>query len=491
MIDEAQITVRNVGLLIAQRGFYILGSFVFAALIPRTMGPGNYGRFALLVSLSLWFVLFSNLSLAQIMGRFVPQLRLQGDRRSLQKLFNNLVTVSLLSGFFATCLCLLIATLWLTDLDLILLATMAAAVLVRACSIPFFALFLGLNRTARWGMSEIIRRWLSIIFLFFGFYFGGLQGACLGFLLTELIVLSIGIWWGRSYFSWSAMRLDLRYLIPYLRFGLIFYIIQIIQSTLTNSGAVVIKFFHNDYAQVSYFSLAYSASLTASAAISQFTLAFAPFMVTLLGKGKIGDLQRWTENLLKWLAMAGVLSVFSVILLADDLVPLLFGNAYRPVAINLLPLSLALVSLNLTSVATLLAIVYNQPNVALTAAGIRLVAFWGFGVPLVTWWGGLGACLALLRASVFSAGYCTRRMQNVMGYSLQKWLWASGLGVLFLPLMWFRSSWMVNLALYGLFVTGYTILLLFLRVTTLKEVRGLWHVISSRERISDLRVREE
>lgn len=251
-----------------------------------------------------------------------------------------------------------------------------------------------------------------------------------------------------------------------------------------HSGAVLVRFFYSDYVQVSYFGLAFSAFLTAAIAIPQFTLAFAPFMTTLLSQGKTEELRQWTEHLIKWLAAAGVLVVFGVLLLGNDLIPLILGATYRPVATNLLPLSLVLFPFALNSVATLLTLLYNRPKVALAAAGIRLAAFWVLGFPFVAWWGSFGGCLAVLGASSLSAAYSTRRMQESMSYSLQRWLLAIGLGGLFLPLVWLRSSWMVNLALYGLFIFGYMIFLFFLRVITIREVKALWQAMGLRHSIS-------
>jgi hypothetical protein len=68
---------------------------------------------------------------------------------------------------------------------------MAATIVVRAAVHPFFTLFLGLNQAARWGMGEIFRHRFIIVSVIIGFYLRGLQGACLGLFLTELIVLSI------------------------------------------------------------------------------------------------------------------------------------------------------------------------------------------------------------------------------------------------------------------------------------------------------------
>jgi hypothetical protein len=103
--------------------------------------------------------------------------------------------------------------------------TMAATIVVQATTHSFFTLFLGLNRAGLWGMGEIFRHGFIIVSVIIGFYLRGLQGVCLGLFLTELVVLSIGIWWGRSYFSWTELRLDIRDLTPCLPFGLLFLMV--------------------------------------------------------------------------------------------------------------------------------------------------------------------------------------------------------------------------------------------------------------------------
>lgn len=478
MLGEAQTTVRNVGLLLAQRGLLIAGNFIFAASVPRLMGPGNYGRYALITSLSIWFVLFTDLGFTQVMGRYVPQFILQREKESLQKFFSNLLSVSLVGGLLSAGLYFLFTGMWLADLDGLLLATMAGTVIVRSWAHPFFTLFLGLNQAARWGMDELLRRWISIVLLLLGFYLGGLRGACLALLLTELVVMVIGVWWGRSYFSWKEMRLDIRYLNPYLRFGLIFFMINLLLSAFQRSGEVLVRFFNGDYVQVGYFGLAYNVYLLAALAIPQFTLAFAPLMTTLLAKGETETLKQWIDHLLKWLAVGGVWVMFGVLLLGKDLVPLVLGAAYQPVATNLLPLSMALLLQTLASVSNLLILIYGQPKVALSAVSIRLIAFWIFGIPLISRWGSLGGCLAVLATSLLYAGYFLWRMQNVLSFSLRRWALAIGLGGFFLPLLWLRSSWPVNLGLYAIFFAGYGSVLLLLQVITLEEIAAIRRAIS-------------
>jgi stage V sporulation protein B len=483
MIDEGQVTIRNAGFLLTQRGFHILGSLLFAVLVPRLMGPNDYGRYALITSLYLWFMILSDLGFPQIMGRYVPLFILQGEKEELQKFFSNLLTLSLVSGALSGCFYLLFTSLCLPDLDLFLFLMMATTIFVRAATHPFFTLFLGLNQAALWGMGEIFRHGLTIVTVIVGFYLNGLQGACLGLFLTELVVLFIGIGWGKSYLSWKDLRLDLRYLLPYLRFGLMFFAFNLLTTAFQYSGEILIRFFYPDYAQVAYFGLAYHVFHTVSLFIPQLTLAFAPFMITLLAQGETKILKQWIEQLIKWLTVGGVIVFFSVLLLGNNLVLLVLGAAYQPVAINLLPLSLMLCVQVLSNVGILLTIVYNCPKIALMAAGVRVVAMLVFGPLLIARWGSWGGCLAVLAASLIFAGYLTWRMQGIVTYSLQKWALAIALGLPFLSLLVWQSSWLVNVVLYGIFVIGYCTLLILLRFITLSEVVAVWRALRSKSEI--------
>jgi PST family polysaccharide transporter len=485
MIDESRTTIRNVGFLLAQRGFHIVASFLFAVLVPRMMGPGNFGRYALVTSLYLWLVWGSDLSSAQVMGRYIPHFILQGEKGKLQKFFSNLLAVNLVSGALCACLYLLITALWLTDLNLILLITMSATLLFRAAAHPFFTLFLGLNQAARWGMGEILRHWFILVLVIIGFYLARLQGAFLGLWLTELIVLSIGVWWGKPYLSWTELRPDMRYLAPYLRFGLIFLIFNLLSAAFQCSGEVLVRLFYPDYVQVAYFGLANNVYLTIALAIPQFTIAFAPLMITLQAQGKTESVRQWIERLLNGLTVGGMFVVFGVLLLGKNLVPLVLGAAYQPVAANLFPLSLTLWVQVLSSVAVLLTLVYNHPKTAVMSAFIRLAALWIFGPFLIAKWGSLGGCFAVLLASAVYAGYLTWRMKGVITYSIRKWASIIALGFIFLPLLWLQSSWLINALLYAVFVAGYCAVLLLLRLVTFSEVTALGRAFRSKNAVFD------
>jgi O-antigen/teichoic acid export membrane protein len=478
-MNAAQKTVRNAELVLIQRGIYVATTFLFAFFIPRTMGPRPYGQFALLYSLSFMFTMLSDFGVIQVMGRYIPQLNLQGEIENSKKLLNSFLMLTLSSGTFAASLYLLITYFWLKDIQFFSLLTMAITVLVRSCTTPLFSFFLGLNQAARWGSRDVLSRLLSIPLLILFFYLGGLPGACLGLLLTEVFTLILGIWWGRPYLSRSHMHLDLHFLYPYLQFGLFFFVSHLTNTAIQNGGGVLIRMLNPDYTQVSYFELAQKIFLTASLAYPQFSLSFVPLMTILLKKGKTDTLRQWTEQLLKWLTVAGVGMMFTFLLLGEDLVRLILGKAYQPVATNLLPLSLAFFFLALSSVSSLLALIYEKPRVALTGSIIRLAVFWGSGFFFISLWGSFGGSLAFLIASVFSAVYLTWQTRVHLHYSMRRWAFALGSGAIFLPLLWFRSSLSVNVVLFIFFLIGYMVILFLFRIITWSEIRTLGQTIAS------------
>ena len=483
MIPQAQVTLRNLSLLGAQRGVHILNALLFAAIVPRLMGPELYGQYALLISLAIWLMLFSGLGFTEIIGRHLPPLNLPGKEENLRKFISNLLTLRLITAVLAAGAYLLLTFLWLVDLDRWVLVIMAGIVAVRTVANLTFTYFLGLNQAARWGMDETLRRWLVLALLIPGFYLGSLRGACLGVLLAETTVLAVGLSWVRHHLSWGALWPDFQQMRGYLGFGLIFFAVNMIHSAFNQSGELLVRAISGDYVQVSYFGLANNVHATIAFIIPQFALAIAPLLSSLMIQGETEAIRGWMEALLKWLAVGGVLIILGVLFLGENLVPLVLGAAYRPVALNLLPLMLGLLTQALGSVGSLLALTFNRPAEALAAAGVKLAAFWSLGPILIAWWGSLGGCIAVLAASTLYAGYFTWRMRRVLCFSLRGYTWALGLGGLFLPLFWLRSSLAVNLGLFVAAVAAYLGLLFLLQVITPGDIAAGWRIISHKSEV--------
>lgn len=469
---QTRVAVRNVGWLVAQRAGQIAAGVAFAILLPRLMGPEVFGRYTLIVSISLWFSLMSGLGAAPLMTRFVPQFLLRNDEQGLRKLVSNLLILRIGNGILAAAVFFLFTALWLREIDRIALALMAIAICIRTGGNLFFTVFLGLNQAGRWGMGDALRKVASVALVLFGYLWWGLWGACLGLLVTDVLVWLLGFWWARPYLTRSALWPDRHFLAPFLRFSAAFLVGNVLLMLVNRSGEALIRLVSGDYVEVAYFGLAYSAYLVAGHGVWRLALSLAPLLTVLAEKGEQQRLRNWIEQSLKWYGVAAVMACFTVLLIGGDIVRLVLGPRYGPVALHLIPLAAALLFLGPAHISRLVAVTYNRPGVAWKAALIQLVVFWGIGPMFIAHGGSLGACLAVLLAAAFYAVYATWRMRGALEYSLRNWGVTVGLGVAFLPLAALRSSWIVNVALCAVFVLGYLLLLARFHLVSWDELRS-------------------
>lgn len=448
MQTQAESTVRHASLLLLQRAPYVLGGVAFGVLVPRLLGPESYGAFSLLTSLSFGFSAATALGVVQVVGRFAPRFLVQDDRAGLARFFAQILGFRILTGVVGAAAYLLLTLLWLREVDPLALAAIAGVVALRAAGEVVFAVFLGLGQAARWGLSDLLHRYLGLGGVVLGFALGGLTGACLGLLAAEVVVLAIGLGWAGGQIAWRELRPRWTALQPYMSFGLSFFASGLAMTLFQRSGEAIVRLVDGDYVQVGYFGLAHSVALVGLTTTAQLAVSFAPFIATLREQGGEQAIQRWADRLLRVGAAGAVLAWYGAVLLGEHIVPAVFGRDYAVVAVLLVPLTLALVPQVLGSLARLLALAYERPDVALRAALLRLALFWTLGPPLVLWAGALGAALAVPLASAVYAVYYTRRMQRVIDFPLRGLWRVLGLGSLFLPVALLRGGLALDLALY-------------------------------------------
>ena len=470
-------TVQNAGWLLVQRGVHIAGGFLFAILIPRMMGPEIYGRYALVTSLAALITLVSALGLRQVVGRYVFPFFVAGDTESTRRLLGNLLTISLVSGFLGALFYWVVTVRWLPELDPLVLTVLACYVFVQALGNYVFTSFLGFNQAARWGLKNILSAWLFLVFLPLGFHFWGLVGACAGLLLTECTVLGMGVWWIRGYYRGVRLRLEFTYVWPYLQFGLVFFLSDVLSLSTRRSGEIMVRLVSGDYSQVGYYGVAINVYVIVQTLMPQLVLAFVPLLTSLSLRGETDKVARWSERVLKGMTIFSVALLFGVLLLGGDLVPLVFGASYSSVTSDLIPLTAALSFAALLSIGLLMATVFERPRLALIGAGISLATFWTLGVVLTRPLGALGTCIGMLCAVAAYACYITWQAQKFVRYSLREWLLACGLSIFFLPLVWLKSSLSGNAVLYLAFLGGYAGILLLSRVVTWTELLSLWQIL--------------
>lgn len=470
---EADAALRNAGWVVAQRGIQIILGALFALLVPRLMGPQVFGQYALLTSVSLWFALLSGLGAVSMMTRCVPAFVVRGDMTGLQKLVSGLLTLRFATGFVAGALYLGLTTIWLPDIDVAALAFMAGAVFTRTAGNVCFALFLGLNEAGRWGLGELLRRSLTLVFVLLGFSLAGLRGACAGWFAANTFVLFIGMWMGRDHIRWSAMWPDRPFMLPFLRTGVYFAGGNILLTISQRTGESLVHLTTHDFAQVGYFGVAYGMFAAGTQALWHVAVAFAPLLIFWNERGDTATSAAWTERLLAWLTVAAMTGVIVVVFIGDVAVTWLLGPDFLPAASSFVPLAIAFLAVAVSSVGRLQTLVADRPGVSATAAGIELATFWTTGALLASGAGSVGACLAVLAGATMNAAYLAWGLRHERPYSHRPAMFAALLGLPVLPLAWFSGSWPLELALVIVALAAYAALLLGTRVVTIAELAGL------------------
>jgi O-antigen/teichoic acid export membrane protein len=472
-VSDPARTIRHAGLLLLQRGFHLAAAALFAVMVPRVMGPSEFGRYALITSVAMWFALASGLGATSMMTRVVPDFVSRNDRDGLARLLTNLLALRAMTGLGSALLYLLITTGWFPELDAVALVFVAASVWSRTVANPCYSMFLGLDQASRWGLGDLVRRWLTLAFTLTGFLLAGIRGACLGVLAANLIVLGFGLWWARAYVSWSQVRPDLQFIRPFLRIGAPFAAGNVLLALAQRSGEPLVRAATLNYAEVGYFGVAYDIFLAGAHAVWQLTLAFAPLLVALRGQDRLPEVHRWLERLLTLAVVVSSFGVIGALFLAGDLMPLVLGPAFQPVAANLVPMALALVALSIGCAGRVSALVLDRPDVSATAAALEIAVFWTLGWILAGRYGGFGACVAAALATFSYAAYVTWRMRREVPYSLGPALRALAFAAIVAPLAWLPADAPLRLALFAAAASGYAGLITIGRVVGRDDVAAI------------------
>jgi O-antigen/teichoic acid export membrane protein len=465
--------IRNVSVLLLLRGFILAGGVATATLVPRTMGPSTYGRYDLITMLTFWFTMLGGLGTAQVVSRQTPQLEHEGAEGRLRALFGNLLALRALTSVVVALLYLVVTRLWLRDLDWTVLLVLSLAVLMRGPATLCYSLFLGQGRIGRWALPDVVRQWGSVVFALPCFLLGGLRGAVLGYLVSETTIFLMGAVGARRSLSRSALRLDLPALVPHLRVGLVFYAGDLVASAFERSGAVLVRGVTHDYAQVGLFGVSYQIFAAAVLSSTQLSTSFVPLITVLRAKGQHVELTIWIERLVKWLAVVAMLGFLGSVILGKDIVPVVLGRAYASVFRNVAVLSATLLFLPLAHACGMLALTHDRPRVLIQATAVRLLCFWGLGVPLVSRWGSLGACMAIFFATGAQTAMFLWKSRSLIGSAFIRWAAVVGAGLLFAPLAYLRASPPLNVVLYAVAAGGYLLVLRGLGAISTRELRTL------------------
>ena len=436
MSEESRQTVRHAGAVVVQRMLVVAVGFLFAAVVPRAMGPQAYGQFSLIESMSLWFSMFSGLGAVSMMTRFVPEFMTKGDHAGLRRLASGLLALRIASGVLGSAAYLGLAAIWLRDVNRIAIGLVAIGVAltsgvqsaVHALSRPQSGRSLGNGRRPAPRLDAAV----GVRGLSDGRARGAAAGAAGGvrsavdWLMVEPRVSRVGFPAHRSQVPRTVSALQHR----------LFRGQRADPLVSAGSDRQPSSSYPADYAETAYYTLAFQAYLAVTSAAWRLLSAFGPLLSSLHTRGNFDQLKTWVERLLKLFSVATVLGCAVTVTFTGPIVRLILGPGYEPVTRLLPVLALATHWYGLGGVARLLAVTYGEPRASISSAAIQLVTFLAASSLLVPAMGSFGACLGIVVASGLFAVFGTWQMRRHVPYSLRTWMLVSLLGV-----AWLRSCW--------------------------------------------------
>jgi hypothetical protein len=162
-----------------------------------------------------------------------------------------------------------------------------------------------------------------------------------------------------------------------------------------------------------------------------------------------------------------------MVFLGDTLVPWLLGPSYKAVAANAVPLMFTLFPASLVSLGRVAALLVDRPRYSAESASVELATFWIAGFAGASSAGSIGACWALLPASMAHAAWIMWRTRPLLAFPIAPAARAAALAIVFVPMVALRGSAALNLILLIAGSVSYGALLIGTRVVTLAEIAGL------------------
>jgi O-antigen/teichoic acid export membrane protein len=377
----------------------IAGVAVTVVLVPRLFGAEDYGRFAFALSLAYLGQILGDFGTLDVMGRFVPAMSKAAASRLYMRHLCFKVCIGIVCAFVTVAAALLLAG-WM-QFNWALLIGIGVYLHILAW-MPFqFAL--GLNRIATWMVEQAWRQWTLLFLLLLLLPPFALTGALVALVIVELLFFGLGLWWVRSFWGWQDFGLDWRYLVPYLRFGVGFFLANLTAVALFRSGPLLIELLTGSSVQTGFFNLALGLFMLAYITLGQYAQSLIPQLSRLVDHHQYPRMIGWLRTFAGWGWWLGVGAVALVWLLADWAVPVVFGAEFSGAAGAVKWISLGIPLAALVWTGNITATIVGHGKTKFTASVVALICFVALTVWLAPIFGAVGVSLALVSALIFNA----------------------------------------------------------------------------------------
>ncbi|MDQ3989315.1 MAG: hypothetical protein M3291_08985 [Actinomycetota bacterium] len=391
---------------------------LLATLVPRVLGPADYGRFAVALTVVAIGSVAMTLGGATLLARYVPAAA-SDERGALARALSLRLARNRAAQFAVLVVIAVVLVAWdpvrfpplLTAFVLIALALNVAATLALQAD-------LGMGRTGAWCARYPVQNAVLVAAALVLYQVAGVTGALAAIVVAAAVAFALG--------AVAAAPLLRRRLPPValpdgaLRFGYLQASSGVLVQLAQRGGVIAVALLAGSSLQTGYAALAIGVACAATYAVVQVFTVSLPWLTERHGTGGVGAVD--AEPVLRRLAgglLAVVVPAAAVAVLAiDTAVPIVFGRDYAAAAAAFGP-ALAMVALApVNALAVQAAALRLQPEATLYCALAGAAAFSGVAVLAVPAWGASGATCAALAGAAASALLATRILPGAVGSRL-------------------------------------------------------------------------
>jgi O-antigen/teichoic acid export membrane protein len=477
--DDASVTTRNISALIllkiAQYPFLIL----FFLLVPRLMGANHYGEYALFISI---IMIASSLTgfggASEIFPRFVPEFKTLSKTESVNKIFGNLLFLqNIISFILGICLFLVLYVKYEGRFSLIYYILIFFIIVIRNNYAIHYNFLFGLNDLAKSNALLPLRRFFSLVFILILFYYFGLIGAIISTLIVDVCISIPALYWTRNYLKLKYLNFDLKFLKPFLMYGLVFYLCGGLYASWQKMGNVLIDHMTHSSQEVAIYDLANQFFLLIIGFILAINFAFAPIFTKLLLEGKSTKLYQWSSQSAKYQGILCTLTFFGFMICGDKLIAMTLGPDFQNVYVNCVIQLVGIFPLVIAFMGILFSIVHKEPLKYLAALAIGILCLLSGAMAFIPRYGANGCAMAAVVSCFAQAGVMLFLFKQKLFQCVKELFKTICYGLLFIPAILARPGLVGSLALFFSILCIYLAILFYAKLLTADELRDIFTAI--------------
>ncbi len=297
-------------------------------LLPRVLGPVDYGTFALALSI----VTLGSSSLAvggpTLMSRFVPAAAPAERDAVARALLFRVGRWRVLGMAGAGVVAALLVLLFPDRFPAVLTGLIALALVLDITATLSFQIALGMGRTAMWSHRFGVQNALVVAAALVGHALGGSQGAVAGIAVASGLVLVWG--WASVGPRLRAAPADAELPSGALRFGARYAISNVLTMLVHRGAIVAVSLLAASSVQTGFAGLAVGVALAGTYIVMQVFAVHLPSLVEGTGESAIGpgpeeSVRKLAARSLVFVVPLAVLAVVAI----EELVPLAVGDRYK------------------------------------------------------------------------------------------------------------------------------------------------------------------